>query len=130
MAKRRSVGDKKRADSGSEDLPQFDQQWLTALIVLARAFRDNHVSYDETPEALQRSLRKLKPDKLFGVIAECLYMLIELRRSPTYMAWLASGEAQRKWRPMLFNAVFARRVVSSVALELVTWLHSLRERLE
>ena len=82
MAKQRSAGKKKRSRAARKALPQSDLRWLNALLVLCQVLRDNKISYGETPEALRETLYKLDNDKLFGFVAECLYMLLNPPKSP------------------------------------------------
>ena len=77
MAKRRSMGKKERADAWWKALPESDRRFYTGLIILIEAIGDKKLRYREPSASLQRSLRKLDRNTLYGVMAECLFLLLD-----------------------------------------------------
>ncbi len=77
MAKRRSMSKKERADARWTALPESDRRCICALEIISRVVRDKNIRYREPSASLQRSLRKLDRNTLLGVMAECLYLLLD-----------------------------------------------------
>ncbi len=77
MAKRRFLSKKERADAAWKALPESDQRCICALEIISRVLREPDIRYREPSASLRRSLHKLDRNTLYGVMAECLYALLD-----------------------------------------------------
>ena len=76
MAKRRIMG-KKEFDSAWKAMAESDRRWISALILISEAIGDKKIRYRGPSASLRRSLRRLDRNTCYGVIAECLYLLLD-----------------------------------------------------
>jgi hypothetical protein len=58
-------------------LAEADRQFLSILGAVANAIDGEPPQYLEPPARLERALRRASRETLFGVLAECLYRLLD-----------------------------------------------------
>ncbi len=98
MAKRRFLSKKERDAAAWKALPESDRRCITALIIISRVLREQDIIYREPSASLRRSLRKLDRNTLYGVIAECLYALLDAPVIERIKKAHREGEAEKKKR--------------------------------
>jgi hypothetical protein len=76
MAKQRKQSEKE-SEASWKRLPESDQRFINALIVVSETIRTADLSYHLLPADVEDMLRTADRDRLFSIIVECLGRLLD-----------------------------------------------------